>query len=169
MKKGLAITTVVLVILVIFTTFHMIQQNSFNVYYVTTSTNNEELILEDLMIISKNNQISIDSYTLSKNSDIKTAVTDIEIEASINNQAVLMVSLTDLDDDYSKVDSGEQEIIKNVKLSTDSVLNLKFKYTVDGVKTEFYEQLKLSDYQLSSREANKILQGHPKSDKSLWE
>lgn len=169
MKKGLAITTIVLVILVIFTIFRISQQNSFNVYNVTTSTNNEELILEDLMMIAKNNRISIDSYTLAKNSDIKSDVTNIEIEASINDQVILMVSLTELNDEYSKVDDGEQEIIENIKLSADSVLNLTFKYNVEGVKTEFYEQLKLSNYQLSPREANKILQGHPKSDMSLWE
>ena len=106
-------------------------------------------------MISMNNRVYIDSYTLSKNSEIETDVTDIQIEASINSQVILILSLTNLDDDKMYIE--EQKLIKNIKLSTDSIINLKFKYTVDGVKTESYEELNLLDYQLFINEVNKTL------------
>lgn len=133
----------------------MSKQNSFNVYNITTETNNSDLILENLKMISMNNRVYIDSYTLSKNSEIETDVTDIQIEASINSQVILILSLTNLDDDKMYIE--EQKLIKNIKLSTDSIINLKFKYTVDGVKTESYEELNLLDYQLFINEVNKTL------------
>ena len=123
--------------------------------HITTETNNSDLILENLKMISMNNRVYIDSYTLSKNSEIETDVTDIQIEASINSQVILILSLTNLDDDKMYIE--EQKLIKNIKLSTDSIINLKFKYTVDGVKTESYEELNLLDYQLFINEVNKTL------------
>ena len=142
-------------VLGLLTIIHMSKQNSFNVYNITTETNNSDLILENLKMISMNNRVYIDSYTLSKNSEIETDVTDIQIEASINSQVILILSLTNLDDDKMYIE--EQKLIKNIKLSTDSIINLKFKYTVDGVKTESYEELNLLDYQLFINEVNKTL------------
>ncbi|MCU7205737.1 hypothetical protein [Turicibacter sp. GALT-G1] len=155
MKKRLVTVATVLVFLGLLTIIHMSKQNSFNVYNITTETNNSDLILENLKMISMNNRVYIDSYTLSKNSEIETDVTDIQIEASINSQVILILSLTNLDDDKMYIE--EQKLIKNIKLSTDSIINLKFKYTVDGVKTESYEELNLLDYQLFINEVNKTL------------
>ena len=155
MKKRLVTVATVLVFLGLLTIIHMSKQNSFNVYNITTETNNSDLILENLKMISMNNRVNIDSYTLSKNSEIETDVTDIQIEASINSQVILILSLTNLDDDKMYIE--EQKLIKNIKLSTDSIINLKFKYTVDGVKTESYEELNLLDYQLFINEVNKTL------------
>lgn len=155
MKKRLVTVATVLVFLGLLTIIHMSKQNSFNVYNITTETNNGDLILENLKMISMNNRVYIDSYTLSKNSEIETDVTDIQIEASINSQVILILSLTNLDDDKMYIE--EQKLIKNIKLSTDSIINLKFKYTVDGVKTESYEELNLLDYQLFINEVNKTL------------
>ena len=155
MKKRLVKVATVLVFLGLLTIIHMSKQNSFNVYNITTETNNSDLILENLKMISMNNRVYIDSYTLSKNSEIETDVTDIQIEASINSQVILILSLTNLDDDKMYIE--EQKLIKNIKLSTDSIINLKFKYTVDGVKTESYEELNLLDYQLFINEVNKTL------------
>ena len=150
---GILVGSTVLVFLGLLTIIHMSKQNSFNVYNITTETNNSDLILENLKMISMNNRVYIDSYTLSKNSEIETDVTDIQIEASINSQVILILSLTNLDDDKMYIE--EQKLIKNIKLSTDSIINLKFKYTVDGVKTESYEELNLLDYQLFINEVNK--------------
>ena len=155
MKKRLVTVATVLVFLGLLTIIHISKQNSFNVYNITTETNNSDLILENLKMISMNNRVYIDSYTLSKNSEIETDVTDIQIEASINSQVILILSLTNLDDDKMYIE--EQKLIKNIKLSTDSIINLKFKYTVDGVKTESYEELNLLDYQLFINEVNKTL------------
>ena len=155
MKKRLVTVATVLVFLGLLTIIHMSKQNSFNVYNITTETNNSDLILENLKMISMNNRVYIDSYTLSKNSEIETDVTDIQIEASINSQVIRILSLTNLDDDKMYIE--EQKLIKNIKLSTDSIINLKFKYTVDGVKTESYEELNLLDYQLFINEVNKTL------------
>ena len=155
MKKRLVTVATVLVFLGLLTIIHMSKQNSFNVYNITTETNNSDLILENLKMISMNNRVYIDSYTLSKNSEIETDVTDIQIEASSNSQVILILSLTNLDDDKMYIE--EQKLIKNIKLSTDSIINLKFKYTVDGVKTESYEELNLLDYQLFINEVNKTL------------
>ena len=155
MKKRLVTVATVLVFVGLLTIIHMSKQNSFNVYNITTETNNGDLILENLKMISMNNRVYIDSYTLSKNSEIETDVTDIQIEASINSQVILILSLTNLDDDKMYIE--EQKLIKNIKLSTDSIINLKFKYTVDGVKTESYEELNLLDYQLFINEVNKTL------------
>ena len=155
MKKRLVTVATVLVFLGLLTIIHMSKQNSFNVYNITTETNNSDLILENLKMISMNNRVYIDSYTLSKNSEIETDVTDIQIEASINSQVILILSLTNLDDDKMYIE--EQKLIKNIKLSTDSIINLKIKYTVDGVKTESYEELNLLDYQLFINEVNKTL------------
>ncbi|CUQ37057.1 Uncharacterised protein [Turicibacter sanguinis] len=152
---GILVGSTVLVFLGLLTIIHMSKQNSFNVYNITTETNNSDLILENLKMISMNNRVYIDSYTLSKNSEIETDVTDIQIEASINSQVILILSLTNLDDDKMYIE--EQKLIKNIKLSTDSIINLKFKYTVDGVKTESYEELNLLDYQLFINEVNKTL------------
>ena len=153
--RGILVGSTVLVFLGLLTIIHMSKQNSFNVYNITTETNNSDLILENLKMISMNNRVYIDSYTLSKNSEIETDVTDIQIEASINSQVILILSLTNLDDDKMYIE--EQKLIKNIKLSTDSIINLKFKYTVDGVKTESYEELNLLDYQLFINEVNKTL------------
>lgn len=152
---GILVGSTVLVFLGLLTIIHMSKQNSFNVYNITTETNNSDLILENLKMISMNNRVYIDSYTLSKNIEIETDVTDIQIEASINSQVILILSLTNLDDDKMYIE--EQKLIKNIKLSTDSIINLKFKYTVDGVKTESYEELNLLDYQLFINEVNKTL------------
>ena len=108
---GILVGSTVLVFLGLLTIIHMSKQNSFNVYNITTETNNSDLILENLKMISMNNRVYIDSYTLSKNSEIETDVTDIQIEASINSQVILILSLTNLDDDKMYIE--EQKLIKN--------------------------------------------------------
>lgn len=113
------------------------------VYNITMST--DDLILKDLNIVSLNNYLYIDKGSFLQKKDINKNISDISIEASIE-QNILNFSIEKpfIEEKYY-LDINK---IVDTKLSKDSVVKVSIKYIVDGTQKEFHDNIKVIDYRV---------------------
>jgi hypothetical protein len=105
----------------------------------------EELALKDFKLVSFHNHQYIQNnfYFELDNHDKK--ITNLSMIMSLEGKEILSLAAANpfYRDDTDYIDI--EKVIDNLKLSKESILEVKLSYVVDGKKKDFYENIKLED------------------------
>lgn len=143
-KKHIIISLISIALLCVLVLMFMIMSLSKQAAVYSVDITDGELSLKNFRIVT------YDSYCYIPDSFLIERISD---EKEINNAYIEVSSKAGTLFDWAfpfeqrlSVNAPIDRLNKNIRLTDDSNITVKFKYSIDGVEKEFYEVIKLKNY-----------------------